>query len=71
MMIVKITILLWVINIVSRFFVKWTVNKEDLLSVALTGRVKKMTPIRWIYVLTLFLAIIGTITSVTWLSFFR
>lgn len=70
-MIVKITILLWVINIVFRFLVKWTVDKEDLLSVALTGKVTKMTPIRWGYVLTLFLSIIGTVASVIWLLFFR
>lgn len=70
-MIVKITILLWVINIVFRFLVKWTVDKEDLLSVALTGKVTKMTPIRWVYVLTLFLSIIGTVASVIWLLFFK
>lgn len=70
-MIIKITILLWVINIVFRFLVKCTFDKEDLLSVALTGKIKKMTPIRWIYVLTLFLSIIGTVASVVWLLFFR
>ena len=71
MMIVKTTILLWVINIVFRFLVKCTVDKEDILSVALTGKLNKMTPIRWIYVLTLFLSIIGTVASVIWLLFLR
>ena len=71
MMIVKTTILLWDINIVFRFLVKCTVDKEDILSVALTGKLNKMTPIRWIYVLTLFLSIIGTIASVIWLLFLR
>ena len=71
MMIVKTTILLWVINIVFRFLVKCTVDKEDILSVALTGKLNKMTPIRWIYVLTLFLSIIGTIASVVWVLFLR
>ena len=71
MMIIKVTILLWVINIIFRFLVKWTVDKEDLLSVALTGKIKKMTPIRWLYVLTLFLAVVGTVSSIVWLLFFR
>lgn len=71
MMILKTTILLWVINIVFRFLVKCTVDEEDILSVALTGKLNKMTPIRWIYVLTLFLSIIGTIASVFWVLFLR
>ena len=71
MMIVKITILLWVINIVFRFLVKWTIDTEDLLSVALTGKITKMSPVRWIYVLTLFLSVVGTVSSVVWLLFFR
>lgn len=71
MLIAKITILMWVINIIFRFLVKCTVDEEDMLSVALTGKVTKMTPIRWIYVLTLFLAIIGTVSSMVWLLFFR
>ena len=71
MMIIKVTILLWVINIIFRFLVKWTFDKEDLLSVALTGKIKKMTPIRWLYVLTLFLAVVGTVSSIVWLLFFR
>ena len=71
MLIVKITIIMWVINIIFRFLVKCTIDKEDILSVAFTGKVTKMTPIRWIYVLTLFLAIIGNVASVVWLLFFR
>lgn len=71
MAIVKTTILLWIINIVFRFLVKCTLDIEDLLSVALTGKVNKMTPIRWIYVLTLFLSLIGTVASVVWVMFLR
>ena len=71
MMIIKVTILIWVINIILRFLVKCTFDEEDILSVALTGKINKMAPIRWGYVLTLFLAVVGTVTSIVWLLFFR
>lgn len=69
-MIIKLTILIWVINLVSKFYVKRTIDKDDIESVLETGKIAKMTPTRWIYVLTLLLGLIGTVASVIYLLFF-
>ena len=70
MTIIKLTILIWVINLVSKFYVKRTIDKEDIESVLKTGKIAKMTPTRWIYALTLLLGLIGTVASVVYLLFF-
>lgn len=69
-MIIKLTILIWVINLVSKFYVKRTIDKDDIESVLETGKIAKMTPTRWIYVLTLLLGLIGIVASVIYLLFF-
>ena len=70
MMIVKLTILIWVINLISKFYIKKTIDKDDIESVLETGKIAKMTPTRWIYVLTLLLGLIGIVASVIYLLFF-
>ena len=69
-MIVKLTILIWVINLISKFYIKKTIDKDDIESVLETGKIAKMTPTRWIYVLTLLLGLIGIVASVIYLLFF-
>lgn len=70
MTIIKLTILIWVINLVSKFYVKRTIDKDDIESVLKTGKVAKMTPARWIYVLSLLFGLIGIVASVVYLLFF-
>ena len=70
MMIVKLTILIWVVNLISKFYIKKTIDKEDIESVLKTGKIAKMTPTRWIYALSFLLGLIGIVASVVYLLFF-
>ena len=70
MIIIKLTILIWVINLISKFYMKRTIDKEDIESVLNTGKLAKMTPSRWIYALSFLLGLIGIVTSVVYLLFF-
>lgn len=70
MTLVKITILLWVLFFIIRFFVKAFVSNEDKLIAAYTGNIK-MTPGCAVLVTIFLLAIIGSILSVIWVLFLR
>lgn len=70
MVLVKITILLWILFFVIRFFVRAFMSNEEKSIAAFTGHIK-MTPGRVILVTIFLLAIIGSILSVIWFLFLR
>lgn len=70
MLIVKCTILLWVLFFVFRFLAKVTLSSENKVSISLTGKLKKMHFVLVLLLLDTILAIIGTVVSVVWLLFF-
>ena len=70
MIIVKITILLWVLYFVLRFFARSTMDYKTALAYTLNLN-KKIRLIDWLLVIDLMLSILGTIASIVWLLFFR
>lgn len=69
MIIVKITILLWVLFLILNFFARVTMNTKTALQYSL-GISKKVRTIDWILAIDLLLSILGTIISIIWLLFF-
>ena len=70
MVLVKITILLWILFFVIRFFVRDFMSNEEKSIAAFTRHIK-ITPGRTILVTIFLLAIIGSILSVIWVLFLR
>lgn len=71
MLVVKITILLWVLFFIFRFFTVATISSEEKIRLAFSGKFKKMNFIRWCLIIDFLLAIIGTVASVVWFLFLR
>lgn len=70
MIIVKITIVLWILYFILRFFARATMDMKTALEYSLKIN-KKVRPIDWILGIDLIFSILGTILSIIWLLFFR
>ena len=70
MIIVKLTILSWILMFVIRFFVVATMSREERLLLKIKGKLNRMTFFRWLMLICFLLAVVGTIASVVWLLFF-
>lgn len=70
MIIVKITIVLWILYFILRFFARATMDMKTALEYSLKIN-KKVRPIDWILSIDLIFSILGTILSIIWLLFFR
>ena len=70
MIIVKLTILLWVLT----FFMRWLIlaarSREERLLLKIKGKVNRMTFFRLLMLICFLLAVVGTIASVVYLLFF-
>lgn len=70
MIFVKLSIVLWFLFVIARFFVKSCMTKEEKMILAVTGKMK-MTFGRYIMVILFFSAIVNLFAALVWFLFFR
>lgn len=70
MVIVKITILLWALFFIIRFFSRATMDTKTALSYAFKVN-KGFRIIDWILMLDFILCLVGTLASLVWILFLR
>ena len=68
-MILKLTILLWVLALVARYIVKITASREDKIAATLFGKAR-ITPFRVLTVMLMFASLIMTVVTAIWFLFF-
>lgn len=70
MIIVKLTILLWVLTFFMRWLILAAMSREERLLLKIKGKVNRMTFFRLLMLICFLSAVVGTIASVVWLLFF-
>jgi len=70
MIIVKLTILLWVLTFFMIWLILAAMSREERLLLKIKGKVNRMTFFRLLMLICFLLAVVGTIASVVWLLFF-
>ena len=70
MIIVKLTILLWVLTFFMRWLILSAMSREERLLLKIKGKVNRMTFFRLLMLICFLLAVVGTIASIVWLLFF-
>lgn len=71
MIFVKLMILLWVIFLIIRFFVKANLTLSEKALIALGGKLPKLTFGLVLLLISFCLALIDSFVALTWFLFFR
>lgn len=69
-MICKMTILIWVLYLVSRYIMVITTSPKEKMDSLLYGKYYKRTPIRLLTVLLMYASLIMTVVTAVWMLFF-
>lgn len=71
MIFVKLMILLWVIFLIIRFFVRANLTPSEKALIALGGKLPKLTFGRVLLLISFFLALIDSFVALVWFLFIR
>lgn len=71
MIFVKLMILLWVVFLIIRFFVKANLTLSEKVLIALGGKLPKLTFGLALLLISFYLALIDSFVALVWFLFFR